>query len=83
MDLMTNQEKHDLDKTQLDSEIKVTQDTQNEPNRIANKTKIKMHQRINKHRNINHHYMDLMTNQEKHDLDKTQLDSEIKMTQDT
>ena len=38
MDLMTNQEKHDLDKTQLDSEIKMTQDTYNEPNRIANKT---------------------------------------------
>ena len=40
MELMTNQEKRDLDKTQLDSKLKMNQDTQYEPIRIANKTQI-------------------------------------------
>ena len=40
MELMTIQEKHDLDKTQLDSKIKMNQDTQYEPIRIENKTQI-------------------------------------------
>ena len=40
MELMTIQEKHDLDKTQLDSKFKMTQNTQYEPIKITNKTQI-------------------------------------------
>ena len=47
MDLITILGETWLDKTQLDSKIKITQDTQYEPIRIANKTQINQKQNNN------------------------------------